>query len=57
LTARAIELFVSFSESGWQTTRVSPTGLRSSADASERACGTAPPVHGLIEQSGAGSGQ
>jgi hypothetical protein len=27
------------------------------ADASERAVGTLPPAHGLIEQSGPGSGQ
>src|SRR4051812_28881422 len=44
-------------EVGWQTTRVSPTALRFRLDRSERAFGTFPPVHGLIEQSGAGSGQ
>src|SRR5215212_10116412 len=36
--------FASFSESDWQTTRVSPGARRSSAEASERAFGTAPLV-------------
>src|SRR5215212_4273667 len=49
--------FASFSESDWQTTRVSPGARRSSAEASERAFGTAPPAHGVTVQSGAGSGQ
>src|SRR3954468_6324037 len=45
------------SESGWHTTCVAPGRLLTSDDDSERTCGTSPPVHGLIEQSGAGSGQ
>src|SRR3954466_8678510 len=44
-------------EVGWQTTRVLPGSFLLSAEASERIFGTLPPVHGLIEQSGAGSGQ
>src|SRR6266576_3708243 len=45
------------SESGWQTTRVTPGPPVATADASERAVGTCPPAHGVTEQSGAGSGQ
>src|SRR3954468_16858767 len=45
------------SESGWHTTCVAPGRLLTSDDDSERTCGTSPPVHGLMEQSGAGSGQ
>src|SRR3954452_21134083 len=45
------------SESGWHTTCVEPGRLLISEDDSERTLGTSPPVHGLIEQSGAGSGQ
>jgi hypothetical protein len=41
----------------WQTTLVLPGGFFFSADASERAFGTAPPAAGLTELSGAGSGQ
>src|SRR3954468_18284381 len=45
------------SESGWHTTCVEPGRLLISDDDSERTAGTSPPVQGLIEQSGAGSGQ
>src|SRR3954451_4227682 len=44
-------------ESFWHTTRVLLVLDVFSAEESERAFGTSPPVHGLIEQSGAGSGQ
>src|SRR5687767_1528110 len=45
------------SEFRWQTTRVRPGGFALRLDASERAFGTFPPVAGLTERSGAGSGQ
>src|SRR4051795_11747545 len=48
-----MEAFRRVSESGRQTTRAWSPG----AEASERSAGTLPPVQGLIEQSGAGSGQ
>src|SRR5918997_592306 len=41
----------------WHTTRVRPGALRRRADRSERAFGTLPPAAGLIDLSGAGSGQ
>jgi hypothetical protein len=44
-------------ESAWHTTRVVPGPVVESAVDSGRAVGTSPPAHGLIEQSGAGSGQ
>src|SRR6476646_6158221 len=44
--ATPISAFSCLSESGWQTTRVVPTLDLSSADASERAFGTAPPAGG-----------
>src|SRR4051794_8011886 len=55
--ARATDALRRRSESDWQTTRVLPGLLRSSAEDSERIVGTAPPAQGLTEQSGAGSGQ
>src|SRR4051812_5326348 len=45
------------SESGRQTTRVSPGALLSSAEASERIFGTPPPAGGVTLVSGRGSGQ
>src|SRR5690348_17056958 len=47
----------SLSESAWQTTRVRQGAESFSAEASERAFGTAPPAAGCTEVSGAGSGQ
>src|SRR5213592_4790735 len=52
--ASAIDRCRRLMESGWQTTRVTPTPPVETADASERAVGTAPPAHGFTEQSGAG---
>ena len=46
-----------FSEPGRQTTRVEPGGLRLNAVNRLRAFGTLPPAAGLIDVSGAGSGQ
>jgi hypothetical protein len=57
LRARAIERCSRAIEPFWQTTRVSPTVLAFSAEVSERAFGTAPPAHGVTEQSAAGFGQ
>ena len=54
---RAIEAFSRLSELAWQTTRVSPGAFLSSADASVRASGTAPPAGGETDVSAAGSGQ
>src|SRR5437764_10021893 len=55
--AFAIDCWRRLSESGWQTTRVTPGPVVETADASDRAVGTSPPAHGVTEQSGAGSGQ
>src|SRR5262245_55003430 len=52
--AVSIACCVRFRESGWHTTLVFGS---ETADASDRAVGTAPPAHGDNEQSGAGSGQ
>jgi hypothetical protein len=49
--------FTRASELGWQTTRVVPTALRSSAERSERTFGTLPPAAGVTPVSGRGSGQ
>src|SRR3954453_14577712 len=57
MRALAAACLRSDSESLWQTTRVEPGSLRFNDDDSERAWGTSPPAHGLMEQSGAGSGQ
>ena len=57
LRALRIERFSSVIELGWHTTRVSPGALRRSAERSERAFGTLPPVAGETVLSGAGSGQ
>src|SRR3954447_9799298 len=57
LRARLIDLRTSARLSDRQTTRVSPTGFPFSAEARLRNFGTLPPVHGLMEQSAAGSGQ
>src|SRR4051812_10557373 len=55
--AWAIEAYSRGGESGWQTTWVAPGRLLTSEEDSDRTVGTSPPVRGLIEQSGAGSGQ
>ena len=55
--ASAIDRCRRLSESGWQTTRVTPGPVVERAEASDRAVGTSPPAHGVTEQSGAGSGQ
>src|SRR5262245_22560803 len=52
-----MDFFSSAIELSWQTTRVSPGADVFRAVASGRIVGTSPPVHGVIEQSGAGSGQ
>src|SRR4051794_33558804 len=57
LRAAPTELSKRLIESFWHTTRGLLGREGCSADESERAFGTSPPVHGLIEQSGAGSGQ
>jgi hypothetical protein len=44
-------------EPAWQTTRVVPGRLASSADRSDRTFGTAPPAAGETPVSGRGSGQ
>src|SRR3954471_18658447 len=57
LRAAPTELSRRLIESSRHTTRVLLVLDGFSADDSERAFGTPPPAHGLIEQSGAGSGQ
>src|SRR5687768_12856266 len=57
LRARRIDFFARRSDSGWQTTRVSPGADVRSAEGSERAFGTAPPAAGVTLVSGAGFGQ
>src|SRR5437588_12802863 len=55
--ASAIDRCRRLSESGWQTTRVTPRPVGERAEACDRAGGTGPPAQGVTEQSGAGSGQ
>src|SRR5919201_5687640 len=57
VSARRMDLRSRASEPDWQTTRVVPRACPFSADASERALGTAPPAAGLTDVSGLGSGQ
>src|SRR4051794_21942834 len=57
LSARRSECRMRLSEPVWQTTRVFPRSFAFSAEASERALGTAPPAAGLTDVSGRGSGQ
>src|SRR5918995_3759840 len=52
-----IACFASFRESPWHTIRVSPAGLRFSAEPRLRYSGTSPPAAGLTLRSGAGLGQ
>src|SRR3954451_7107548 len=57
LRAAPTELSRRLIESFLHTTRVLLVRDFFSAEESERAFGTSPPAHGLMEQSGAGSGQ